>query len=44
MDNTVGDLRKRSKTIDATTSKFKYFEVPASVARAANAERFELAA
>ena len=44
MDNTVGDDRKSSKTIDATTSTFKFFEVPASVARAANADRFELAA
>jgi hypothetical protein len=34
----------QAKLVNAKASTFKFFEVPASVANAANAERFELAA
>jgi hypothetical protein len=34
----------QAKSVNANANTFKFFEVPASVARAANAERFELAA
>jgi hypothetical protein len=34
----------QAKTVNANANTFKFFEVPASVARAANAERFEIAA
>jgi hypothetical protein len=34
----------QAKLVNATASTFKHFEVPAFVAKAANAERFELAA
>jgi len=42
MDNTVGDDRKSSKTIDANVSTFKFWQSPVSVA--ANDEAFALAA
>jgi hypothetical protein len=34
----------QAKIVNANANTFKFFEVPASVAQAANAERFELAA
>jgi hypothetical protein len=34
----------QAKQVNAKASTFKFFEVPAFVANAANAERFELAA